>query len=55
MNAQKTVAVVVAGAVTTIIAWGISLAGVQVPVPVQGAFTTLFSALGAYYMPNREA
>ena len=54
MNSNKTIAVAVAGAVTTIIVWGIGLADVQVPVPVQGAFTTIVSMLGAYIVPNRE-
>lgn len=43
-----TTGAVVAGAVTTIVVWLLSLAGVQVPELVAGALTTLLTAAGAW-------
>lgn len=47
----KVTAAVLAGAITTIIVWVLSLLGVDMPVVVQGAITTLLSGVAGYMTP----
>jgi putative flippase GtrA len=43
----------VAGAVTVLVVWGCSLAGLDVPAPVAAAFTTLVSFAASYLKTER--
>lgn len=52
---RKVVAGALAGAATTILVWGVSLAGVSVPPEVAAAFATILGALVAYFVPERLA
>jgi hypothetical protein len=47
----KVTAGVLAAAVTTLIVWILSLLGVDMPVVVQGAITTLLSGVAGYMTP----
>lgn len=44
----KITAVALAGSVTVILAWGLSLAGVAIPPEVASAFTTVLAVAAGY-------
>lgn len=48
----KVTAAVVAAAVTTVIAWLLTLAGVEVPNQVQGAITSILVFVAGYMTPS---
>lgn len=48
----KVVASVLAGAITTMAVWAMSLAGLDVPAEVASAFTVVTSFLAAYFWPD---
>lgn len=52
---QKVTYGAIAGAITTILVWGLSLLKVDVPVPVAQAFTVVVTALVAYFTPLRKS
>ena len=48
----KVTAAVVAAAVTTVIAWLLTLAGIQLPNEVQGAITSILVFTAGYLTPS---
>jgi hypothetical protein len=55
LKPQRKVAVGAAsGAAVTVLAWGVGLAGVEVPVEVAGSLIVLVSFIASYFIPNAQ-
>lgn len=55
-SVNKTLATVLAGALTTIVVWLLKLTlDVNMPIEVQGAFTTVMAGVATYFTPNAGA
>lgn len=50
----KVTAGVLAAAVTTLLAWAVSLAGLEIPAEVQGAITTILVGVSGYLTPSNN-
>jgi hypothetical protein len=51
---SKAIAAVLAGAVTTVLVWGIhQFGGIAIPDYVQGSITTIISTAAVYFVPHQ--
>lgn len=55
MVSAKVTAATGAAAVTTLVVWGMTAAGVEVPGEVQGAITTLLVLAAGYFVPDKKS